>query len=36
MFFEPVFQYDYRRTNGELFSCCRPTLDLCRITPETA
>lgn len=22
--------YDYRHTNGELFSCIRPTLDQCR------
>lgn len=24
------FQYDYRHTNGELFSCCAPTLEECR------
>lgn len=23
-------QYDYRYTNGELFSCIKPTLDSCR------
>ena len=23
-------QYDYRHTDGELFSCVRPTLDSCR------
>ena len=23
-------QYDYRHTDGELFSCVRPTLDACR------
>ena len=23
-------QYDYRHTNGELFSCVKPTLQLCR------
>jgi hypothetical protein len=22
--------YDYRHTNGELFSCTKPTLDACR------
>ena len=25
-------QYDYRHTDGELFSCVRPTLDACRVT----
>ena len=24
------FQYDYRHTDGELFSCVKPTLDECR------
>lgn len=24
------FQYDYRHTDGELFSCVRPTLKECR------
>lgn len=23
-------QYDYRHTNGRLFSCVRPTLEACR------
>ena len=23
-------QYDYRHTDGELFSCVKPTLDECR------
>jgi hypothetical protein len=23
-------QYDYRHTDGELFSCIKPTLDACR------
>jgi len=23
-------QYDYRHTDGELFSCVKPTLDACR------
>lgn len=23
-------QYDYRHTDGELFSCIRPTLEACR------
>lgn len=23
-------QYDYRHTNGKLFSCVRPTLEACR------
>ena len=23
-------QYDYRHTNGELFSCVKPTLESCR------
>ena len=27
-------QYDYRHTNGELFSCVRPTLDACRKAKE--
>lgn len=25
-----LFQYDYRHTDGELFSCVRPTLEECR------
>ena len=25
-----LVQYDYRHTNGELFSCVKPTLDECR------
>lgn len=25
-----MYQYDYRHTDGELFSCCAPTLDECR------
>lgn len=24
------YQYDYRHTDGELFSCCAPTLKQCR------
>ena len=24
------FQYDYRHTDGELFSCVKPTLEACR------
>lgn len=24
------YQYDYRHTNGELFSCVAPTLEQCR------
>jgi hypothetical protein len=24
------FSYDYRHTDGELFSCVKPTLDACR------
>ena len=26
----PLVQYDYRHTDGELFSCVKPTLDECR------
>lgn len=25
-----MYQYDYRHTDGELFSCVKPTLDGCR------
>ena len=25
-----AYQYDYRHTDGELFSCCAPTLEACR------
>lgn len=25
-----LIQYDYRHTDGELFSCAKPTLDECR------
>ena len=25
-----LFQYDYRHTDGELYSCVKPTLDECR------
>jgi hypothetical protein len=25
-------QYDYRHTNGQLFSCVKPTLEQCRIS----
>lgn len=25
-----LVQYDYRHTNGKLFSCTRPTLEACR------
>jgi len=24
------YQYDYRHTTGELFSCVKPTLEICR------
>lgn len=27
-------QYDYRHTNGELFSCVKSTLDACRKAKE--
>ncbi len=27
-------QYDYRHTNGELFSCIKKTLDDCRIARD--
>lgn len=27
-------QYDYRHTNGELFSCVKPTLEACRQAKE--
>ena len=26
-----LVQYDYRHTDGELFSCVKPTLDECRM-----
>ena len=29
-----LVQYDYRHTNGELFSCVKPTLDECRAERE--
>ena len=30
-YFTPAFaQYDYRHTDGELFSCVAPTLEECR------
>lgn len=25
-----AYQYDYRKQDGELFSCCAPTLEECR------
>ncbi|MCQ2105968.1 MAG: DUF3873 domain-containing protein [Fibrobacter sp.] len=25
-----AYQYDYRHTDGDLFSCCAPTLEECR------
>ena len=25
-----LYQYDYRHTDGELFSCVNPTLEACR------
>ena len=28
------FQYDYRHTDGELFSCVKPTLEECRATRD--
>lgn len=27
----PMYQYDYRHTDGELFSCMGRTLEICRI-----
>ena len=27
---QTFYQYDYRHTDGELFSCVKPTLDECR------
>ena len=27
---QTLVQYDYRHTDGELFSCVKPTLDECR------
>lgn len=27
-------QYDYRHTDGELFSCVKPTLEVCRQAKE--
>ena len=27
-------KYDYRHTDGELFSCVKPTLDECRATRD--
>jgi len=27
---ETLVQYDYRHTDGELFSCVKPTLEACR------
>lgn len=29
-----LVQYDYRHTDGELFSCVKPTLDECRATRD--
>ena len=29
-----LMQYDYRHTDGELFSCVKPTLDECRCLPN--
>ncbi|MGD9640754.1 MAG: DUF3873 family protein [Synergistaceae bacterium] len=28
-------QYDYRHTDGELFSCVKPTLEACRTSRDT-
>ena len=28
-------QYDYRHTDGELFSCVKPTLEACRQARDT-
>ena len=28
-------QYDYRHTDGELFSCVKPTLEVCRAARDT-
>lgn len=30
-----LVQYDYRHTDGELFSCVKPTLEACRKEKET-
>ena len=27
-------QYDYRHTNGQLFSCIKPTLEACRVARD--
>ncbi len=29
------YQYDYRHTDGELFTCVKPTLDACREARDT-
>jgi len=29
------YQYDYRHTNGILFSCVKPTLEACRIARDS-
>ena len=29
-----LVQYDYRHTDGELFSCVKPTLEECRATRD--
>jgi hypothetical protein len=31
---QTFFQYDYRDTDGELFSCVRSSLDQCRISRD--
>ncbi len=30
-----MYQYDYRTESGELFSCCAPTLEVCREKRDT-
>ncbi len=30
----PYYQYDYRHTDGELFSCIKRTLEACRQAKE--
>ena len=28
------YQYDYRHTNGQLFSCIKPTLEACKVSRD--
>lgn len=30
-----MYQYDYRTDTGELFTCCAPSLEACRIKRDT-